>query len=119
MLGAVGQLDQLVTFLNLFNSLQEGILFVGEPLDIALAAGDILITTFIFYYILRIVRDSRAWQLLKGILFIIFLTIIARVFGLSLLSYLLMNTISVFSIAFVIIFQPELRRTLETVDAQG
>ncbi|HHU53753.1 MAG TPA: TIGR00159 family protein [Clostridiaceae bacterium] len=120
MFNALGQLDQLVTFFkNLFNSLQEGILFVGEPLDIALAVIDILITTFIFYYILRIVRDSRAWQLLKGILFIIFLTIIARVFGLSLLSYLLMNTISVFSLAFVIIFQPELRRTLETVGRSG
>ncbi|NLM19904.1 MAG: TIGR00159 family protein [Clostridiaceae bacterium] len=120
MLNALGQLDQLVTFFkNLFDSLQEGILFIGEPLDIALAATDILITTFIFYYILRIVRDSRAWQLLKGILFIVFLTIIARVFGLSLLSYLLMNTISVFSLAFVIIFQPELRRALETVGRSG
>lgn len=115
-----GQLDQIVTFFrNLFNSLQEGILFIGEPLDIALAILDILVTTIIFYYILKIIRDSRAWQLLKGILFIIFITIFARVFGLSLLSFLLLNTISVFSIAFVIIFQPELRRALETVGRSG
>lgn len=116
----MGQLDQIVNFFkNLFNSLQEGILFIGQPLDIALALVDILITSFIFYYILRLVRDSRAWQLLKGIMFIIFLTIVARIFGLSLLSFLLLNTISVFSIAFVIIFQPELRRALETVGRSG
>ncbi len=120
MLNAGGQLDQIITFFNnVFRSLQEGILFIGEPLDIFLAFVDVLITTLIFYYVLRIVRDSRAWQLLKGILFIVFLTIIARVFGLSLLSFLLLNTISVFSIAFVIIFQPELRRALETVGRSG
>ncbi len=111
-----GQLDQIIAFFRaIFQSLKEGILFIGQPLDITLAVVDILITSIIFFYILRLIRDSRAWQLLKGILFIIFLTTIARVFGLSLLSYLLLNTISVFSIAFVIIFQPELRRALETV----
>ncbi len=120
MSNARGQLDQIITFFqNLFDSLQEGLLFIGEPLDIALAIVDILITTFIFYYILRIIRDSRAWQLLKGILFIVFITIFARTFGLSLLSFLLLNTMYVFSIAFVIIFQPELRRALETVGRSG
>ncbi len=115
-----GQLDQLITFFRtIFESLKEGVLFIGQPLDITLAVVDILITTIIFFYILRLIRDSRAWQLLKGILFIVFLTTIARIFGLSLLSFLLLNTISVFSIAFVIIFQPELRRALETVGRSG
>lgn len=99
MSNARGQLDQIITFFqNLFDSLQEGLLFIGEPLDIALAIVDILITTFIFYYILRIIRDSRAWQLLKGILFIVFITIFARTFGLSLLSFLLLNTMYVFQL---------------------
>jgi len=117
---ADGQWEQIVVFFrNIFNSLQEGILFIGEPLDIILAVVDVLITSFIFYYILRIIRDSRAWQLLKGIVFIVVLTIVARVFSLNLLSFLLLNTISIFSIAIVIIFQPELRRALETVGRSG
>ncbi|NLZ70972.1 MAG: TIGR00159 family protein [Clostridiaceae bacterium] len=120
MSNTTGQLDEIVNFFkNIFTSLQEGILFIGEPLDVILSVIDILITTLIFYYILRIIRDSRAWQLLKGIVFIVVLTIIAKVFGLSLLSFLLLNTISIFSVAIVIIFQPELRRTLETVGRSG
>ena len=55
----------------------------------------------------------------KGIVFIVVLTIVARVFSLNLLSFLLLNTISIFSIAIVIIFQPELRRALETVGRSG
>lgn len=114
------QLDQIISFFkNVFNSLQEGILFIGEPLDVTLAIVDILITTLLFYYILRLIRDSRAWSLLKGIIFIVFLTIMAMVFGFSLLGFLLSKTISVFSIAFVILFQPELRRALENVGRSG
>lgn len=108
--------EQVKDFLqNLLQSFREGLLFIGEPLDVLIAILDIAVAAAFFYFILKIVRDSRAWQLLKGIALIIFISVISNLIGLDSVGFLLNNTISIFAIAFVVIFQPELRRALETV----
>ena len=101
-------------FTNLFRDFTSGLLFFGGPFDIAMAVIDILVTSLVVYYILKILRDSRAWQLLKGLILIIGLALIGGLVGLNTVGFILNNTISVFAIAFVVIFQPELRRALET-----
>ena len=101
-------------FSNLFSDFTSGLLFFGGPFDITMAVVDILATTLVVYYILKILRDSRAWQLLKGLILIIAFALIGGLAGLNTVGFLLNNTISVFAIAFVVIFQPELRRALET-----
>ncbi len=101
--------------LHFFQLVREGILFIGEPRDMLFAVIDIIVTTVFFYFILKLLRDSRAWQLLKGIILILLLAMVSRLFGLNTISFLLNNTIQVFAIAFVVIFQPELRRALETM----
>ncbi|MDO5737673.1 MAG: diadenylate cyclase CdaA [Eubacteriales bacterium] len=106
-------------FSEVFRELVDGLIFIGGPLDIFIALLDISLSTFIFYKLLKLLRDSRAWQLLKGILLIVFVAISASFLGLSSLGYMLNRTISVFAIAIVVIFQPELRRTLETVGRSG
>lgn len=106
-------------FISLFRSFSETVLFLGSAYDIAFAVVDVLVLSFIFYFILKIVRDSRAWQLLKGILLIVVLGLFSNLLGLTSLGFLLTRTISIFAIAFVVIFQPELRRALETVGRSG
>jgi uncharacterized protein (TIGR00159 family) len=100
---------------DLFDSLASGILFFGGPLEIVKATADILVTTFVVYFVLRLMRDSRAWQLVKGIVLILVFAQICVLLGLSTVGFLLGNTLSVLAIAFVVVFQPELRRALETV----
>jgi len=102
-------------FSNLLRDIANGLIFFGGPLDIVIAAFDVFITTLVVYYILRLLRDSRAWQLLKGLILIIAFALAGSLAGLTTVGFLLNNTISVLAIAFVIIFQPELRRALETV----
>lgn len=79
------------------------------------SAGDILVTAFVIYYILRLFSDSRAWQLLKGVLFILAFTFVFSLLNLSTISYVLSNSITTLVVSFVIIFQPELRTALESV----
>jgi diadenylate cyclase len=98
---------------KLFTDMTNGLLFFGGPLDITVAVLDILVTALVIYYILKILRDSRAWQLLKGLILIIGFAVVCSLAGLSTVGFLLNNTISVLAIAFVVIFQPELRRALE------
>ena len=100
-------------------SLSEGLLFFGGPLDVFLTLIDISVTTLIIYFILKLVRDSRAWQLLKGLVFILAFALITSALGLHTIGFLLNSTISLFAFAFVVLFQPELRRALETVGRSG
>ena len=100
---------------DLFNSITSGLLFFGGALDIVQAVADILVTTFVVYFVLRLMRDSRAWQLVKGIVLILVFAQVCVLLGLSTVGFLLGNTLSVLAIAFVVVFQPELRRALETV----
>ncbi len=102
-------------FVNMFEDLKSGLLFFGGPLDILVAVLDIFATSLVIYYILKLLRDSRAWQLLKGVILIIGFAIICSLVGLTTVGFLFNNTISILAIAFVVIFQPELRRALETV----
>ena len=100
---------------NLFQELTSGLLFLGGPLDILIAVVDIFATALVIYYVLKLLRDSRAWQLLKGLILILTFAIVCSLAGLNTVGFLMNNTLSVLAIAFVVIFQPELRRALETV----
>lgn len=107
--------DATTFFKDLLDNIGNGILFFGGPFDVVLAVLDILITTFVIYYLLKLLRDSRAWQLLKGILLIIILSQLFTLLGFQTIGFILSSTLSVLAIAFVVLFQPELRRALETV----
>jgi len=75
---------------------------------------DILIVTLVIYSILMLVRGTRADQILLGLAIVLLAGIlISSVLHLTLLSWLLRNSIPAALIALPVIFQPELRRLLE------
>ncbi|HZU11581.1 MAG TPA: diadenylate cyclase CdaA [Chloroflexota bacterium] len=80
------------------------------------SALDILIVTILFYGTLMLVRGTRADQVLRGvILLFIFFSIMAALFHLTMVDWLLRNSPIVLLVAIPIIFQPEIRRALEHV----
>jgi len=74
---------------------------------------DVAIIAFIIYHILRFIRETRAEQLVKGLLVLIIVMIISGTLHLYTLNWLLRNFMQFGIIALVIVFQPELRRALE------
>lgn len=109
------QVDDL--FRTIVNSLSTEFLFGtfdtwGNAIGAAL---DILVTATVIYFVLKLFDDSRTWQLLKGFVFILLLTVFCNAIGLNTINYLLSNSISVLIIGVVVIFQPEMRTALETV----
>lgn len=74
---------------------------------------DILIISFVFYQLLQFARKSRAGQLVKGILLILVFYGLAVMLNLKTVTWALNNVITIGFMAAVVIFQPELRRTLE------
>ena len=76
-------------------------------------ALDILVVAALFYEILRWVRKTKAWVLVKGIILVLVIWLVASILELNMAIWLLESTLSVGILAVVIIFQPELRRALE------
>lgn len=75
-------------------------------------AIDILIVAFLFYRLLILVRGTRAAQMFVGLVTIVVLSVLAQWLRLSALNWLLTSLRTVWVIAFIIIFQPELRKAL-------
>jgi len=102
-------LDQLVEFLR-------GI-FTG--LDIR-AAIDIAVVAALAYAILGLIQGTTAVALLRGLALVFIIGAVAsNLFGLTLLAWLLRNSVPALLIAIPVLFQPELRRLLEQVGRAG
>lgn len=65
------------------------------------------------YHLLKLIRETRAGQLLKGVVWLIIIYLICKTVGLKSITFILENTLNVGLIAVLIMFQPELRRALE------
>ncbi|MDE7362160.1 MAG: diadenylate cyclase CdaA [Oscillospiraceae bacterium] len=76
---------------------------------------DILILTLLVYFLIKLMRETRAIQLLKGIFFIIVIFVLVELFQLKVMGFIIDNFLQVGIIAIIIVFQPELRRILEKV----
>lgn len=76
---------------------------------------DILITTFVIYKILEFIKETRAQQLLKGLLVLVATYFISDFLDLQVIHWFLGATFTVGLFALVVIFQPELRRGLEVI----
>ncbi|MEG1483122.1 diadenylate cyclase CdaA [Clostridium sp.] len=74
---------------------------------------DILVVAYIFYKGYMLIKETRAEQLLKGIVLIIVLIPISYLLRLEMLYYILNKTLTIGVLAIIIIFQPEIRRALE------
>ena len=84
-----------------------------NPFRFIMLILDIAIVVFLFSKMIKIVKDSRAWQLLKGIVFLIIATALSSLLGLNILNYILTSVMTYGVLAIIVIFQPELRRALE------
>lgn len=76
---------------------------------------DIFIVAYIIYKGVKLVRETRAVQLVKGIVILIVVTQLSGWLQLNSINYILTNVMQVGLMALLIVFQPELRRTLEKV----
>ncbi|MCH5248819.1 MAG: diadenylate cyclase CdaA [Lachnospiraceae bacterium] len=74
---------------------------------------EILIIAFLLYYILLWIKNTRAWALLKGVLVIAAFVLIAVIFNMNTILWIVTNLFSIAAVAIVVILQPELRKALE------
>lgn len=76
---------------------------------------DIAIVSYLMYKVLEFIRETRAQQLLRGVLLLVVVFFASDLLNLNLLNWLLKSVLTMGAFAIVVIFQPELRRGLEKV----
>ena len=76
---------------------------------------DIFIIAFLMYKIFQLTRQTRAGQVFKGFLLLIFIGWFSNLLGFQALNWLIGSIISNGAIVLLILFQPELRRALEQI----
>jgi len=76
---------------------------------------DVLILSGLFYYLFRFIRGTRAAQMFVGLLLILLLSLLAGVLQLNGLNWLISSLKTVWVLAFLILFQPELRKALTSL----
>ena len=76
-------------------------------------AIDLILLTFIIYLLLKLIHETRAGQLVKGILFLVAGYFISVRLRLTVMKFILKKVLDVGFLAMIILFQPELRRALE------
>ena len=74
---------------------------------------DLLVLSYIVYLLLKLIRETRAGQLIKGILLLVAGYFISSFLKLKVMSYILEKVLDIGVLAMIILFQPELRRVLE------
>ncbi len=76
---------------------------------------DIAIIAALIYSFLMLVRETRAEQLIKGLVFVLVLWQLSEWAQLRMVNYLIRNMMTLGLVALIIVFQPELRRALEHI----
>lgn len=78
-------------------------------------AVDIIIVAFLIYGVVKLVHETRAGQLVKGLFLLVILFIISSYFNLVMVSRVLAYFFQFAFVAILIVFQPEIRKALEQV----
>jgi diadenylate cyclase len=80
---------------------------------------DIVLTSVLLYYLLLLIRGTRAVQILMGIIVLLAILGVANVLHLYLLVTILQLVVVGAAVTIPIVFQPELRRALEQIGRGG
>lgn len=76
---------------------------------------DIVIVAVIFYKLLMLIKETRAEQLIKGLIVLLVVLNVSEWLNMHMIHFILKNTMTVGVIALLVVFQPELRRALEYI----
>ncbi len=76
---------------------------------------DVLLVAFVIYSAIKLIRDTRAFQLVKGVILLAAVYFMVSIFNMEASKYLLSLLFGNLLIILVIIFSPEIRHALESV----
>ncbi len=104
---------------NILNQLNYYISGLYFPVIHVIDIIEILIIALMIYFCMVWIQRTRAYSLLKGFLVIVIFTVIAYLLQMSVILWIVSRLASVALLALFIIFQPELRKGLESLGTRN
>ena len=105
-------LDTLkLSFQNEYSSSLEN--WLKTPYDKVALVIDVIIVLFLTFQVVKLLKTTRAWQLLKGVLILLIITLLSGLLHFRILNTILSFVMSYGVILIIVILQPEIRRALE------
>jgi len=98
-----------------FMYILQGILNLNSPLRVIILIMDIAIVVLIIYYFYRLIKQTRAEQIVKGVLILLLFLVISNLFNMVILKFLLTNLMTYGVLLLIVVFQPELRNAFEKI----
>lgn len=92
---------------------------LSGPFDVIRMIVELSLVSYAVYKGIQLVRETRAMQLVKGIVFILILAKVSQILGLKIMAFILESLIQLLGFGLIILFQPELRRGLEKLGSSG
>lgn len=102
------------SFISLFYNLADTFQLYSVSRVIILIA-DILIVAMIVYYLIKLIKKTRAEQIIKGVIILLILLVISKLLNMVILNFILTNFLTYGMLLFIVIFQPELRNAFEKI----
>ena len=99
---------------DLFDAIT-GYIGFKDPVDVIKALVEISVVSYAIYKLIQLVKETRAIQLIKGVIVILVVYVLSNKLGLRTIEFILRSAIPVFGFAAIVLFQPELRRGLEKI----
>ena len=93
--------------LNYINTL------IDYPIKILALIIDLAIVSYLLYKLIKMIKGTRAVQLIKGIAVLLVANVLSEFFSLNVLHYMLNSVVTYGVLVFIVVFQPELRKMLE------
>ncbi len=100
---------------SLYAVVDKYLYWINLPKITVIDVIEIIIIAIVLYYVMAWIKNSRAWALLRGIVIILIFIVVAAIFRMNTILWLVGQLASIALIALVIIFQPELRNALESL----
>ena len=92
---------------------------LSGPFDILRMIVELSIVSYVIYKGIQLMRETRAIQLVKGILFILIIAKASQMLGLKTLAFIFSSAIQLLGFGLIVLFQPELKRGLEKLGSSG
>ena len=88
-------------------------MMVEYPIKLLALAVDLAIVFYLLYKLIKMIKGTRAVQLIKGIAVLLIAHVLSEFLSLNILHYILNSVVTYGVLLFIVVFQPELRKTLE------
>ena len=88
-------------------------MMVEYPIKLLALAVDLAIVFYLLYKLIKMIKGTRAVQLIKGIAVLLIANVLSEFLSLNILHYILISVVTYGVLLFIVVVQPELRKTLE------